>query len=565
MPRGDTKRANAEPDDPSADADHADPDPADDDLAHDEAPMTPMGPPSRPDRETGRHATDGAAWPATTTHPAHRGDPQPSRRGAGTVSSGEIFGMLRRRAVTLLVCFVISLAVAFGAFSSAAKEYDAVSAVKVAPVTAVGDTGATKDISTITESRIVTSTAVAARAAVALRFRGSLDTLLANVTVSSPLNSQLIYITYAAGGPKAAARGANAFAQAYLDYRKSVGEATIADQIRTLTKQVGTLQSQLKALPATAAQRERTALQTEIDRFNGQIYTQSTTVVVPGQVVGVAQAPTAPSSPKKLLYLAGGILGGLIIGVAMAVVRDRRDDSVHGPVDLEDSVGAPALATIPTRRRRTEVPVVPASTSTVSTGSEVDAYRTVATKLRTPVTGHGSNSFLLVRGGRAREEHAPVNLAAMFARQGVQTALVTTERGLDHVNGFFGDEKVPTSIDEGLAPVPSVPNLWVLSLGPEDEMDSTVSIQRTMIADILNLVDVALLDAVNVELPSSVLALAQLTEAAVVVAVDGRTTHAEIARSIRELGQVGAVPLGGVLYARNRRRLRWTRRRRPSG
>jgi hypothetical protein len=153
----------------------------------------------------------------------------------------------------------------------------------------------------------------------------------------------------------------------------------------------------------------------------------------------------------------------------------------------------------------------------------------------------------------------------MFARQGVQTALVTTERGLDHVHGFFGDEKVPTSIDEGLAPVPSVPNLWVLSLGPEDEMDSTISIQRTMIADILNLVDVALLDAVNLELPSSVLALAQLTDAAVVVAVDGRTTHAEIARSIRELGQVGAVPLGSVLYARNRRRLPWTRRRRLSG
>lgn len=466
--------------------------------------------------------------------------------------------MLRRRFVTLLVSFLICAAAALGALSIATKRYDAVSAVRVSPVTAMGDTGATKDISTITESAIVTSTAVATRAAALLHFRGSDETLLGNVSANSPLNSQLIYITYTAGDPRRAAAGANAFASAYLAYRKSVGQANIADQIKTLTNQVNTLQTRLTALPADAKQSERANLQSQIDKFNGQINTETATVVVPGQVLGVAQPPTAPSSPKKILYVAGGLLVGLIVGVALAVVRDRRDDLIHGTVDLEDSVGAPALAIIKTGRRRSAVPAVPAGTSAImNTGGEIDAYRSVATKLRTPVTGRGSNTFLLVRTGRVQEEHAPANLAAMFARQGVQAALVTTERGLDGLKSFFGDEQVPKSIDEGITPVPSVPNLWVLSLGPEDEMDGTVGTQRAMIDDILDLVDVVLLDAVNLELPSSVLTLAQMTDTAVVLAVDGRTTHAEIARSVHELDQVGAAPVGAVLFSRQRRSVRW--------
>src|SRR3954471_5693733 len=157
MPHGDAKRPRTEPE---SDSDQVGPDDLDSE--------TPMTKPTRADREPGRHATEASTAAGRRDRTDAPRSPRPAARRAGAVSSGDILGMLRRRILTLLVCLVIGVAAAFGAFSVAAKEYDAVSAVKVAPVTASGDTGATKDISTITESRIVTSTAVAARAAVPL-------------------------------------------------------------------------------------------------------------------------------------------------------------------------------------------------------------------------------------------------------------------------------------------------------------------------------------------------------------------------------------------------------------
>ena len=475
--------------------------------------------------------------------------PAPPR--GGTVSIGDFFSLLRRRIITFLVGVVLCLVAAYVMFQTATKQYEAKSAVKVAPVTAAGDTDAAKDISTITESRIVTSTAVARQAAKILAFSGSSDSLLAHVAVNSPLNSQLIYITYTSTSPRRAADGANAFAAAYLAYRKSVGQSNLTDEAKLLTSRITALASQLRALPANAPSAQRTALQQQIGNLNSRLAAVSTTVVVPGQVVGVAQSPSAPSSPKQMLYIAGGLLLGLIVGIVGAVIRERRDDEVHGISDLERSLGVPVLATVPTRARPNDVPAAAAGTLSVATSpDELDAYRTLATKLRAPAAGNEASSFLLVRGGGAKEEHAPLNLAAMLARQGVQTALVTTDRGLRHAAPLFDDEKLPTSLDEGLTPVPALPNLWLLSLGPEDEVDSTISVQGALIEDMLNLVDVALIDGVNVDLASSSLALSQLTGSAVVLAVNRRTTHSELAASIRELAQVGTRPLGGVLYVR---------------
>ncbi len=484
----------------------------------------------------------------------------PSER-ASTVSFGEFFALLRRRFITFAVCFVLCLVAAFALLQLTPKSYDAESAVKVAPVVASGDTGAAKDISTITESRIVTSTVVAAHAAQTLNYHGSLDDLLTHVSVSSPLNSQLIYITYSASTPRSAANGANAFANAYLAYRRSVGEGILSDQRKLLTDKITALEQQLTSLGTSGPSGTRSALQSQISSLSGRLYTVGTTVVVPGQVVGVAQRPTAPSSPKSLLYVAGGVLFGLIVGVTAAIVRDRRDDDVHGAIDVEHSIGAPVLAAVRANSPRKgdaepEAGALPAGTLPVGPNGagEIDAYRTLATKVRIAVAGQGSSSFLLVRGGAAREESAPLNLAAMLARQGLQTALVTTDRGVAQVAALFDDsEQAPQSPDEGLVPVPSVPNLWVLSLGPEEELDSTVSVQRDHIDDVLNLVDVALLDAINLDLSSSTLALGQLTNVAVIAAADRRTKHAELARAIRELAQVDTRPVGGVLYVRDRR------------
>lgn len=548
-----------------------DPDRDTDSLDDDAEPTSPKKAvhPSMNSRNAGirpdsvRQSAEEVAAPAQSLLPsAGSGAPPPDRTIGSTISIGDFFSLLRRRLVTIFVCFVICIVAALALLEVASKTYESQSVVKVAPVTAAGDTGAAKDINTITEARVVAGTAVAERAAELIGYHGSLDSLLGRVTVTSPLNSQLLYISYSAGTGRAAAAGANAFANAYLAYRKSVGDANLDDQSKTLASKISGLQSQLAKLPKTAPASESAALQSQIQSLTSRLYGASTTVVVPGQVVSTAQVPSAPSSPKKTLYLGGGTLAGLILGIIAAIVRDRRDDTLHGTGDLEHSLGgAPVLGTVAARRASSEAR---AGLDEPERRPDADAFRTIATKLRAPMLSSESKSLLIVSSGTATEENAPVNIATMLAGQGVQTVLITTSQGAERTTQLFEDEKVPQNLDDGLTPAASVANLWLLSLGDETDMDSTISVQRPTIDEMINLVDIALIDAVNVNRASSVLSLGQLTPSALLVGLDRQTTHAQIRHAVRELGQIGTVPVGGILYVRRRHGLDRLWKRSPS-
>lgn len=478
---------------------------------------------------------------------------------------GEFFGILRRRIVSLLLVFVIVVLIAVGLYAATPKTYAAQSAVKIQPVTALGDTGASKDLSTTTEGRVAHSTAVAEFAAKALHFSGPLDTLLSHVVVSSPLNSQLLYIQYSASTPARAAAGANAFANAYLQYRKSVGQSSLAQQTTALTNTVAALQKELSQLPTTGPNSQRGPLQSRIDALNNKISTTQTTVIVPGQVVGVAQPPSAPSSPKKTLYLAGGIALGLLAGIIAAVVRDRRDDTLHGPNDAEEVVGAPVLASISSQAGDRRGGHVGSLLRSDVDPIELDAYRTIGSKLRAPRTGEVHNRFLVIGVGSGREPSAVVNLAITLAQQGLRTVLLTTGAGIDRAAHLFGDEPGPRGMADGVQAVEEVPGLSVLNLGPELALANVVNSRSEDIEDLLADADVTLVDAVSVSLSSSALTLGRLADVAVLVVDDRRSRHAEVGHAVRELGQVEVVPIGTVLFARPRgwfTRLRGIRRHR---
>ncbi len=65
-----------------------------------------------------------------------------------------------------------------------------------------------------------------------------------------------------------------------------------------------------------------------------------------GQIVSSATVPTSPSSPRKLLYIPSGLIAGLVIGLAWAFVRDRRDRRVHAVRDVERLGNLPTLLSL---------------------------------------------------------------------------------------------------------------------------------------------------------------------------------------------------------------------------
>ncbi|MFN3869163.1 MAG: GumC family protein [Hyphomicrobiaceae bacterium] len=66
------------------------------------------------------------------------------------------------------------------------------------------------------------------------------------------------------------------------------------------------------------------------------------------RVISPASVPTKPSKPLSWLVLALGVLGGLGIGVARALVADHMDRSVRSSSEVETQTGLTAIASLPT-------------------------------------------------------------------------------------------------------------------------------------------------------------------------------------------------------------------------
>lgn len=471
--------------------------------------------------------------------------------GQSVVTVGQFFGTLRRQLPLLLTSVVLGLALASALLVHTHKTYQSTAVVDISPTSS---TGTASSVSTITESRIATSASVALAAKQTLGFSGTPGELARKVSVSSPLASQVLNITFNADSASGAAEGANAFAKAYLDYRTLTAQHDITLRIGRIQSQVADLQKSLAALkvPGAAAGRsgQTALLENQIQQLQTQLNTYQTSVVTPGQIAGEAPVPSSPSAPKPLLYLTGGLLLGLLLGIVLAVARDRRDDRVRDSDDLEHSLGAAVIAESPSAETGAQSGTLAVVSAAAS--AEADAYRTVTAT----VTSDSAESriVLLCGSGHDGRSLAPLNLAATFALQGLTTVIAGPGQAVEPARELLKVQQVPaasgTRLADQLAPSARVPGLFVLSLGDEVSLGATLRANNDTFEDLLTRVDMIVLDAVNIELPSTSLQLGQLADEAIVVAYKNRSTHSEIERLARHLAQVRATVLGGILLSR---------------
>ena len=242
-----------------------------------------------------------------------------------------------------------------------------------------------------------------------------------------------------------------------------------------------------------------------------------------------------------------------------AVALDRHDDGIYSAEDLERSAGVPVLARLQgdTFGRRSRPAADIAAIDDVH-GPEADAFRILATKLWQPATGRGARSILVVLSPGGRNARlAPLNLAVTFARQGVEVALAAATPRIAADAVLLGEAASADSVALGpmrsLLDVRAVDRLHLLSLGDEVLLDATLRDPTALgLDDVLAQVDLIILDGVNLGLPSSMLVLCRLADAALVLGEQRTTRHADVQRAVRELAQVGTTVLGAV-YVRRRR------------
>src|SRR3954470_19349352 len=212
-----------------------------------------------------------------------------------------------------------------------------------------------------TEAQLVGSGAVAAQAAKLLRSSRSPIDLAKDVSVEVPANTTVLVIDFKADQPQDAQAGSHAFAEAYLRNRQDTAQNALNEQIKTLNakvKQLTTALSSINGRLSRAAKGSpdesnllslRNNSQNQLNSLTGKLNELTTTTVGAGNIISDARLPDAPSSPSAMIDLGTGGMVGLLLGLALAFVRERFDRRLRNAADVRDRGRMTVLATLDER------------------------------------------------------------------------------------------------------------------------------------------------------------------------------------------------------------------------
>jgi non-specific protein-tyrosine kinase len=426
-----------------------------------------------------------------------------------------------------------------------------------------------------TERRVGASLAVAKIALTALHLPGPPDKLLPGVSVEVPVDTEILDITYSDPNPQMAQRKAEAFAQAYLQFRqKKLVEDVLAagrsldDQIRILTGELAVIQE--KEAAATD-RRERGLLVAQATLYTQQINNLSlkranltpTQEVSPGSILADAMIPTAPARPNPAVNgLIGGLLG-LVLGVGAALLRDYLDDHVRGAEDLESQFGAPVLSAVPPVRPLRGSASEELVTLQSPNSAAAEAFRYLRANFVVAAASCSAKVVLVTSPGEQDGKTlTTANLAVLLARAGSGVILLSADvrrPQLDQLFGVSGRPGFSDALTDGIAPpgeeimeriLSVAQNLSILPMGsaPSNPIEFLGSSEMRELVQVLGqLTDYVLIDAAPLLPAADAAALIPACDAVVVVADARSATRPNLLGARQQLDRMQARVLGTVL------------------
>ncbi|MCE0486000.1 Wzz/FepE/Etk N-terminal domain-containing protein [Ornithinimicrobium sediminis] len=193
------------------------------------------------------------------------------------------------------------------------KSYEATAVLTIEPSSA-------EDVLNMeTEQVVASSTAVQSRAAEVLGVRTG--EVRSTVSVQVPRGAFALQFTATHSSPEQAAAFANAMAEAYGDQAQERVQEATTNRIETLVALIDDLEQELAdndqdSARATAVESRLTAAERELLDLE---LNPETGVAERGTLVSPAFPPTTPATPGWPVFAAGGLVAGLIIGVALVV------------------------------------------------------------------------------------------------------------------------------------------------------------------------------------------------------------------------------------------------------
>jgi Mrp family chromosome partitioning ATPase len=383
--------------------------------------------------------------------------------------------------------------------------------------------------------------------------RLSLDSLKSRLSASAPTNSALVELHATGSSPSQAQRVAQDVVNGFLRSLQSSASNRTSQLQSQLQQQVASLSSQITSLSAKATSPTVTQQINSLKAAQLALINQNATLVANGLAQGtsaqLSSAPVAsstPISPKKTLDIVAGLLLGLLLGVAVAWLRQRVRPAIHSAEEVTALVNVPLLASIPLKSRfRADDPTIP------------EAYGVLQ-----------ANMIFALRGGDRR--------VVTFVGYNPQVGKTSTVEGLAKASGrgdrrvlaIDGDMRMATlssrfgyrdhpglvevlqgnvSVDDALVQVED--DLWLLPTHPSRVNAGTLlSGGRTlpMIADLRERFDLVLVDSPPLSGLADGLILASHSDAVVLVARAGLTKPGEIVLATNSLHHI-TTPIAGVV------------------
>jgi polysaccharide biosynthesis transport protein len=406
-----------------------------------------------------------------------------------------------------------------------------------------------------------------------------------NVTINTAPPSTVMTITYASPSTHAAQVGAQAFANAYIHERTAQASAQL-DALRApllsqqddLSKKISSLNDKISkkqdaiakaadngdptlalTLQLSDLMSQREAVQHQLDDISTSLRNLDPSKLSPPQLLLPAGLPQDPVSPDMVLLAAFGVLAGLALGIALAFLRERLDDSLRGRLDLEANLSAPVLAFIPRVpgwRNKHDARLV---TREQPKSAVAEAYRTLRTSISFLAAQRGLKVLMITSpaAGEGKTTTA-ANLALVLADAGKRVVLVSADLRKPRIHRFFSIQN-----EVGLSSVlageiqpweaildPGVENLRVLLSGPVPSRPAEL-LQSDQMGEILaglrEVADYVIIDTAPMLVVADALALAPLVDGVLFVADSDHTSRSAVAHSREQLEQIGAVLIGSVL------------------
>jgi capsular exopolysaccharide synthesis family protein len=290
----------------------------------------------------------------------------------------------------------------------------------------------------------------------------------------------------------------------------------------------------------------------------GEVFSEKISELSPNETLTVtvwrpATSPGTPISPNPVRNGLFALVGGIMLGIGLAFLREFLDGRWRSPLEAEQATGVPSLGVIhadpSTRNER-------GWTIPDALGSE--QYRILRTNLLHLARNDSIKTVMVSSPGSAEGKTTVcANLGLSLAQAGKSTLIVDCDLRRPMMHKFFGLKNLYGVVDAvmgGRSPQETwqelLPGLWVMTAGPIPPNPAEL-LDSEHFAELLDWLrqefDYVLVDSGPIDLVSDPAILASRVDGVLLVIDPRSSREVDVQRAMRGLGAVEANILGTVM------------------